>query len=404
MMTTTTKPPAWLAAVMNSSVDPSRLPPTALIDMNELNAASEPETEDEIEDENVTFRRRLADFAKAIAPLDRDAVVLEIDGDTPTDEEWRALEGHFRCVRKLNVNSGFEERWIDESFPLTWPLELLVVSSATAELVTTPAIVEGRVEHLVLELTCGLTFEASSTADLVTLSNHLEEQGEDETIGEELDEILRIAPNKPTSRLKTLEILENDAIETFARLTFAHPNIVLGLEHLNLRSTMGFDMTALARDLPLMILPRMKNLKCLKLSMGNSWRGTEKNEQDGGEAGGEKDLLASLHKRLPRNLETFHFRGPTALAQGLEGWVSAFKDLNFLPSLKGMSFVLDLGADTSSPDEVREEDLEAARAACRNLLDVASARGIEVLQFNETWGDDCVLFKPVDRRWDKLLP
>jgi len=339
---------------------------------------------------------------RILAETDRDAEVLELVDECPSEEEWDVLGQHFRNVRWLLVETGFNESWIDRGFPLGWPLDLLVVSSACGELVTTPAILEGRISHLVLLLTCNLRFEGPGNPELDTseeLCNEAEAQLNENKTGITIMyrpsrvykwlahkySGLRQWPDpgwedRPVSRLKTLEILENDAFDTFQRLAMAHSHLIMGLEKLNLRSMHGEDFALTPEDLFPQFFPAMTNLKHLELSLSHQFN--------------NDTILPNLYRCLPPNLESLSFRGPPSLAGSgqFDEWIAAFGNPALLPSLKRLSFALD-----AAGTEAKLSELAWATRSANRLLARASARGVVVEQFRDPWYE-VSFFRRYDQR------
>ncbi|KAL2827372.1 hypothetical protein BDW59DRAFT_56992 [Aspergillus cavernicola] len=170
-------------------------------------------------------------------------------------------------------------------------------------------------------------------------------------------------------RLQTLDIIENDALNTFQRMTLALPHIVKNITTLTLRSTSYPDFSWLGEGLFGEILPQLTNLETLNISIGEVFR--------------EETSLADLYTWLPANLTTPHFRGPISLCRS-ERWeerVTAFGSAEFLPNLQRLAFVLDLHYEKTTPDRKKLEDapeelLQLARGACVNgLYSAARHRG-----------------------------
>lgn len=341
------------------------------------------------EDRNPVHRDRLERLRLALEGLDRDTEVLELVDECPKDEEWGMLGQHFHSVKWLLIETGFNEHWFDRGFPLRWPLELLVISSACGELVTSPAILDGRVTHLVLYLTCNLRFEGPDSKELDSVKEFAN-QTERELNGKNLGMTFTYRPSRaakwlmnnyeadfqwpnpveegqPESQLKTLEILENDAIDTFQRFALSHSHVVMGLEKLNLRSTQGNDFSLTPEGIFPQLFTAMGNLRELELSLGSAFH--------------DDTTLPNLYKSLPPNLERLSFRGPPSLAgsEQFNEWIAAFSDPDFQPSLKRLSFVLDLSRVANAPD------LAPAAAAVDKLLAGAAARGVAVEEFRDPW-------------------
>ena len=146
-------------------------------------------------------------------------------------------------------------------------------------------------------------------------------------------------PN-PTNLTK-LEIIENDAIDTFIRLTFAQPNLIGNLQTLNLRSTNGHGFNFMAEPGLLRILPELENLKTIVLSVAEIF---EDNQTS----------LSTLVRRFPPGLTTLRFRGPASFATSEQwgDWVRAVEEREVLPNLQKLSFVLDLNSEAKAETKV----------------------------------------------------
>ncbi|KAK3369890.1 hypothetical protein B0H63DRAFT_527656 [Podospora didyma] len=412
----------WLAAA--TGLDRSQTPVVPVVDLSQLEAT-----------ESTSRPRDISDFRAMITRIDPSTSILHIAQDAPTDQEWDELGRRFTNLRRLHVSTGFDENWTDEHFPLSWPLQLLIISDAAGELVSTPAVVEGRVEHLVLFLTCGLRFEGPKTRDMMKKAVPVGIWNRETKTWRDAEEASRMAfwnkliadaesqnmfaqgdgpgneikvfsvpaelekwmvekygkpfeltdQDKPDTRMSALTILENDAIETFLRLTLAHFHVVARLENLTLRST-RHRMESM-RGLLAQTFPVLANLKTLHLTLGDILF----------DMGDPNESL----RNLPPNLEALHFRGPVSLAPLIDTWIEAFAEPSVLPSLKRLSFVLDLGPYDNTTVEV--EKLRVGKDACRRFLGVATARGVTVEEFHDPWAKGVIpMFKDVDTRWAEL--
>lgn len=415
---------AWLSAAVSAPISPSDV---TVIDMEALNETPIIEESGPNFTSRPSYGRQLATVEAALTTLPRDAPALYIDGDTPHGEEWALFGQHFSGPRHLVVSTGFLEHWDDENFPLGWAgsLETLLITDACGELVTTPVVLEGQVEHLVLLLTCGLRFEGLSSAELMRRMMEERSQAPDDVAVQEEAESadepgkegearkpievyylpdavvksmaekypdgqisLQTSPAEGTapSKLKSLTILENDAVEQFVRLAVAKFYLVARLDTLTLRSTTGLDYGSLSDSLFSQVLPELHGLRELHLSLSKEFPEGE-------------EFYAELWRALPPNLEALHFRGPVWMADRLEeGWVRAFEGPDFLPRLKRLSFVLDLGGE----GEDGIERLRVAKGACRRLAEVAEARGVVVEEFEDKWSRAYSRWKGVDERWAGL--
>lgn len=364
---------------------------------------------------------------QAIKIMDPGVEILRIQGACPTDAEWQVLGEHFTRVKNLFVDCGFCEEWYDQTFPLHWPLELLVIASACGHLVSTPAVIEGRISNLVLLYTSELGFQdvvpyTGGTAKSRPDEDYMESTAKElvHTVREtdaltitmpriglewcdwkvEKHEGTTLAlhtgppPGLRPSRLKSLSIIENNAVTQFGMLAVASFHVVAGLESLTIRSTTGNDDIPQRDELFSQLLPYLYELKNLTLTLAQSTRG--------GPVGHYRDLW----QRLPPNLEILCFRGPMALGSGVDGWVEALGNPDFLPRLKRLVFVLDLPFTDSGDHEAigtaTVEDLKTAKLACLRVQHAAENRGVVVEDFKDSWSICAYRFKEVDERWAGL--
>lgn len=377
------------------------------------------------------------DLHDILASIDPGTEVLEVTEDTPSDDEWETLGRYFPNLRALKVDTGFDECWVDGKFPLSWPLELLVISGACGEAITTPAILEGRIEHLVLLYTASLRFEGPTTAELMKDAEVLytiprsrpapdkdgdgaaratQTEGEQQANQTEGIKVTSVAHEwgkwmnahyggkelvfssaceaDPPSRMRRLEILGNDALEMLTFLAIARWHLLVGLESLAIHSVGDYDLIEAPGDYAAAFLPVLLNLKHLRLSLGSATLSRLL------EIGGERK---PLHEYLPPNIETLHFRGPVSMAPQLDEFCAALADGQFLPCLKRISFVLDLpGPPPAHSDKKAEaslEQLREAKAACGKLLRVAAERGVAVAEFDNPWAESLPHFFALDDRW-----
>jgi len=396
-------------------VDDGCFPEPTVIDMEKMNVRKIEEVHHAGEGYSMrsraAYERNVGNFAPSIALINPMTECLEIRGDTPTNEEWDVLGAHFHNVKKLYVSTGFHECWVDDRFPLNWPLEFLMISDATGELVQTPAILEGLVPHVVLYLTCNLMFEGPSSDQLsktdedamttfpgkdgatdpgVEIVNRpelvikwMDDDHSEKTIS--LFDTVVMEAEKP-SRLKKLEILGNDAVDAVQRLLLAKDHLIFGLEHLNLRSA-GYNDFYSGTHILIAALAHMPNLKQLELTL----EGIEPNEPI------VKDLLTCL----PPNLEHLWFRGPVGLAKDpvFREWIEVFRVGTLPTSLKSVCVALDmLTRRTLAP----VEELRTAKVACEELLGAARARGISVEEPFDHWANIIRIFPQIDGRWASL--
>lgn len=340
--------------------------------------------------------------------IPRDVGQLRLEEDTPSDVEWDLLSSHFTSVRELWMESGWNEELNDAKLPLHWPLERLVVSSACGEVFRSPWVTEGRIRHLVLALTAGLRFEGPTTEELIkvnqekiekgekeakTTSNGVqitfvpelvqewmadkyakqaeeqaEEHAEEQANAEEeqaasIENVLENAKPEPESErelesdsepnMRVLEIMENDVHDTLFRMVLAKGAMLDHIETLNLRSTNGCDLSACPEAILEDVFPQFTNLKTLVLTLADIYD--------------DRDRLPRLYQYLPPNVETLRFRSSVSLAKEevWPKWVEAFKNPEFLPNLKRLSFVLDLkdGEEERRQNEEQMRQWEARQAA-----------------------------------------
>ncbi|KAJ5931122.1 hypothetical protein N7466_006615 [Penicillium verhagenii] len=345
---------------------------------------------------------------------------LLVDNDTPSNTEWDLLGAHFKQVENLQLESGFNEELNDKNIPLHWPLKNLELGSACGELIQSPFIRQGLVQRLKLYFTCNLRFEGPTTSELYDTHSEAVSRGkiEGEYMNGEGDKKIEITylpelvcnhmskiysdpdrkldpenepPTGPIS-LQTLEIWENDAIDTFCRMFGALPHLVDNLHTLQLRSTSGLDFSLIGEETFRQLLPAMTNLKVLNLTVGDVFQ--------------DPTFLPMLHKILPPNLRTLYFRAPASLTKSdhWADWLQSFQSSEFLPHLKHLAFVLDLYYKPNSTRSFGKEETEApldlllyARQECQTLYDVAQKRGIHLEVMPKE--PDFALLRPVDSRW-----
>ncbi|KAE8149001.1 hypothetical protein BDV25DRAFT_141215 [Aspergillus avenaceus] len=374
-------------------------------------------------DKTEQHRENLIVQLNAIPP---GTVALRVEEENPSDEEWTILGSYFPNIQSLEMDTGFNEDLQDKEMPLHWPLMRYRLSSACEELFQSPHVRQGRVNHLILLLTSGLRFEGPTSKELVRRHKEAISRGEVKakylTVKEGTPEERKIEltsipelvndwlNNKYTAEdpqleednhapstvnLRTLEILENDAIDTFNRMAMALPHLVENLTTLNLRSTHGLDFHFTSEKLFPQILPQLSNLQTLQLSIG--------------EVFDDDSLLPALYTWLPPNLSRLQFRGPASLTQSekWEDWVQAFSSETFLPHLKHLSFTLDLHYEPTDNSWGKnkkeriapEHVLHSARAAVEPLYEAARQRGIAIARHYDTWSDECQILRQVDDRW-----
>ncbi|KAH8892650.1 hypothetical protein GQ53DRAFT_764419 [Thozetella sp. PMI_491] len=363
-----------------------------------------------------------ADLVNRVAPLDASTEVLVIQGACPVKEQWEILSSHFHAVKKLYIDSGFDEHWDDAGFPEKWDLDVLVVGSAGSEVVCTPVINEGRVRALSFVFTTGLRFEGPSTKELE------EKLLEDAAAGEEeldyaihearkaripiissyrlgaawlrekyltpTEDLAEEAPDgqehdQPLPQLAALEIIENDSISAFCRFALANPVPTLRLQKLHIRATEGKQYFALPEIMFPGILADLDHLTHLELALNDN-------------AFTDADIIPNLYENLPRNLEVLHFRGPCSLAfdPRFDEWIATFEVKSRYPALHTLSFVLDA---YSSEGELPLEMLGAAKAACTTLLEAASKSGVQVVEEPpDPWARVMTNLGPIDPRWALL--
>ncbi|GAB1204302.1 hypothetical protein APSETT445_002952 [Aspergillus pseudonomiae] len=366
------------------------------------------------------------DLIAQLKSIPSDITALRIEEETPSDKEWAILGSHFTNIQSLELESGYNEELNDKELPLHWPLKRCKILSACGEVTQTPHIRQGRMSHLILFLTSGLRFEGPTSKELSKAHSQAIARGEEKahyiTVREGTPEEKKIEVtwipelagkwmnNKykgkeelqleednhppPTINLRTLEILENDAIDTFCRMALALPHLIENLTTLNLRSTHCLDFQFLHESMIQQLLPQLSRLETLKLSIGEVFT--------------DESRLPTLYKWLPPNISTLRFRGPASLTKSTEwnNWVQAFAERDFLPNLKQLSFVLDLEYESSDSSfgrlkklkEIPEHTLHEARAACEPLYEAARSRGIVIERLYDEWSDECEILRQVDDR------
>ncbi|KAK2814185.1 hypothetical protein FQN49_008270 [Arthroderma sp. PD_2] len=369
-----------------------------------------------------------------LSGIPNDAEALRVDHDTPSDTEWSLLSKHFTSLKNLELEAGHNEELNDKSMPTHWPLERLQISSSCASLVENPYILDGRVKHLILLLTSGLRFEGPTSKELQDEHKAAIERGEEKadfiTVHEGTPEERKIeitylpgmvskwmfnkyangdgsqksqvtASREPPEEvhIETLEIIENDATDTFNRMTLALPHVAMNVTTLNVRSTSGLDFHFTPADFFGQFLPQIPALKTLVLSLGDIYP--------------DPNHLPGFYELFPPTLSTLRFRGPVCLAMDprWNEWVDSFADPEYLPDLKTLSFVLDLdyparkeGEDEGprKPVEVTAERLHEAKVGCERLYAAARKRGVTVEPFVDRWAEGRSWLKQVDERWEKM--
>lgn len=323
------------------------------------------------------------------------------------------------------MESGFNEELNDKLIPEHWQIERLLISSSCGEKICSPFVLEGRVKHLILLLTSGLRFEGPTPSELSRANKEAIERGEAEahyvTVREGTPDERKIQivslpslvfdwlrdkytnPDRSTDpetpvpehvNTEILEVLENDAIDTFTRMTLALPHIVTNLKTLNLRSTNGHDFNLTPADIFHQVLPQLIELKTFVFTVGDIFE--------------EADFLPLFYEQFPPNISTLRFRGPISLAKSehWKKWLEAFANPKYLPNLARLSFVLDLAyADKEEGGRKRlatEDELKEGRAACKQLFDRLGSRGVVVEAFRDEWAEKSVSFDKVDERWEQI--
>ncbi|KAJ5652918.1 hypothetical protein N7507_010344 [Penicillium longicatenatum] len=350
--------------------------------------------------------------------ISKNATHLLIDKDTPSDAEWALLGAHFHSVEDLELESGFNEELNDKNIPLHWPLKRLEIGSACGALIQSPFVRQGMVPHLKLNFTCNLRFEGPTSGELYKAHQEAIERGEIEAeyvgkgskkvkftylpqlVCEHMDKVYsnpdrKLDPdNEPPAgpiNLQTLEIWENDALDTFCRMYGALPHLVYNLQALRLRSTSCLDFVLNGEETFRQLLPELKTLKLLNLTVGNIFC--------------DPLYLPTFYRALPPNLTTLYFRGPASLTKSEHwaDWLLAFDSTDFFPHLRHLAFVLDLHypaeqkrwgqKETEAPLDL----LQYARRQCQPLYDSALKRGIHLEAMPKE--PESSALRPVDPRW-----
>lgn len=362
-----------------------------------------------------------------LASIPKDAKSLRIENDTPSDIEWDLLEAHFSDIQDLELHSGFNEEFNDRKLPLNWPLQRLLLADACAEVIQSPWVRKGRIGHLALLLTSGLRFEGPTSDELHRGYREAIARGEAKpeyiTVEEDTPEEKQIEliflprlvqehmnqkysnpeeaqldpdnlPPPEGSNLHTLEIVENDALDTLSRMALALPHLLDSLRSLTVRSTRGPDFSFTNEEIFRQTLIRLTNLKTLHLSVGEVFE--------------DNDYLPTLHRYFPPNLATLIFRGPASLCRSehWEDWLKSFESKEFLPELQNLGFVLDLHYEPRKDEDLNqsresqapEEELREAREACEKLYQIARERGLTIQRVHDEWAERTWL-RQVDDRW-----
>ncbi|PLN86959.1 hypothetical protein BDW42DRAFT_182319 [Aspergillus taichungensis] len=358
--------------------------------------------------------------------IPQDTGCLRIAEDTPSSVEWSLLSKHFTNVRDLELRTGFNEELTDEGIPAHWQLKRLLISDACAEVFRTPFVLEGKVETLVLLGTSGLRFEGPTSEELYRTHEEAISRGDKEpehiAVKEGspderkieitwlpnlvLDEMnnshagtratqlptsqdnqsLQCLPQEVQSSMAQLEIIENDAIDTFNRMTMALPHVVDKLVTLNIRSTHALDFYFTTEELFISTLSQLSKLQTLVLSVGEVFE--------------NEDTLPNLHASIPSGITTLRFRGPASLVRSKQWstWAESF------------AFVLDLHYEAlddswrkNEPARAPNELLEEAQDACEQLYHAVTKRGVSIERFHDKWCEHWPLLKQVDDRWTRHI-
>jgi hypothetical protein len=284
---------------------------------------------------------------------------------------------------------------------------------------------QGRIKHVVLLFTAGLRFEGPVTKDLMKDAEPFHVIPVKQTVpGAEQPQVegiklysvpvewhhwwhdkysqdgtISLAPQapqgSPPSAMKHLSILGNDALEVLTGIAATKFYLLASLDSLTLYSASKNDLLHIQPSVFLTLFPHLANLTTLKLTLGSSMYARLI-----GKVGNDRFLPALF----PPNIQTLHFRGPESMVPDLDKFAAAFASEGFLPQLKRISLILDLADDDSDgPFELSLEELTAAHAACRKVLDAAAKRGVVVDKFREPWIEAHQrLFWGVDDRWAVL--
>ncbi|KAJ5087163.1 hypothetical protein N7456_010779 [Penicillium angulare] len=351
--------------------------------------------------------------------ISRSVTHLMIDDDTPSDAEWALLGSHFHNVKELELESGFNEELNDKCIPRHWPLKKLQLNSACGELVQSPFVRQGLIQHLSLYFTCNLRFEGPTTEEFLSIARETKAQEENdsekkqgnekgieiiylpEIVANHMHDVYSNPERKPdpeneppedTIHLKTLEIMENDAMDTFCRFFAALPHLARNLHTLRIRSTTGLDFIMIAEGTFRQILPVLRNLKVLNYTVGDVFH--------------DPLLLPTMYRLFPPNLTTLYFRAPASLITSDQwpNWLRAFESREFLPHLENVAFVLDLHYEERREGSIGRRVrpapiglLHQARKECENLYGILRERGINVMSMPPE--PDFLHLKPVDVRW-----
>ncbi|KAJ5701044.1 hypothetical protein N7488_008592 [Penicillium malachiteum] len=331
----------------------------------------------------------------------------EPDHETRLKDQLQSISPQLKLnAEELELESGFNEELNDHNLPLHWPLRKLTLSSACDELIqspfdwshTCPSISHATFDSRALQPTGLLDYMTNQPPkknrmikityipELVVMHMQKVYADPDRKLDPE---------NEPLAgpiNLKTLEIWENDAIDTFCRMSGALPHIVDNLHTLRLRSTSGLDFSMITEDTFRQLLPAMENLQVLNFTVGEIFQ--------------DPQFLPALHSILPPNLTTLYFRGPVSLvtSEHWADWLRAFRSTTFLPKLQRLAFVLDLHYGEHDPKAWGKKEspaptglLQQARQECETLYGIARERGI----FLEDMPTEphSKLLRCVDSRW-----
>ncbi|MCJ1350873.1 MAG: hypothetical protein MMC33_000854 [Icmadophila ericetorum] len=103
----------------------------------------------------------------------------------------------------------------------------------------------------------------------------------------------------------------------------------------------------------------------------------------------DREQLPRLYLHLPPNMETLRFRSSVSIAKDEKTWakwVEAFKDPNFLPNLKKLSFVLDLkdGEEGRLGNEIAEKEWAAKQTKLEEKKDEQATDSEEIVECEDT--------------------
>ncbi|KAF2141556.1 uncharacterized protein K452DRAFT_287519 [Aplosporella prunicola CBS 121167] len=333
----------------------------------------------------------------------RDAEYLKLD-NVNEDADWGLVNDHFKSVKELYMDGGWDEELHDDKVPPHWPLEKITLSGACdLKACRSRWITKGLVKHLVLYYPCHLLVENLKLAELDKDEHILPEKYHGKMIKwTAAEEDPRFdweqhMPYKP--KLEILEISENDARDTIFIWASSSPHLLRRLRTLSLIAWNGCDLWYTPGEGLELVLPHLTNLETLVIGLDDIYKDAKQ--------------LAQIFDALPPNIHTLRFRGSRSLARDdadhYQKWINKFDDPAFLPKLKTLSFILDLedrhaheGRDIEQIEGPPVTTAEAKRATER-FCQAAERRGVKVEPFFGSWTESFTLAldrTPIDPEWN----